>query len=120
MAFCGCSHEMSSPFHRERSRVEKTLSAVGELLKTNEIKQSGTVMECSWDYEFAGEKSAAVSAFRKSQPNGYAVTSVSDSELVFGRFDGHDTFQVSLKFARSPSTDRVVTAVSAVLRGYPD
>lgn len=76
-------------------------------------------MASSWDFEFTGNKDAAVKAFSANKPNGYNSIGQRDSEIVFTRFDGHDSFQVIATFSTPDPAGRK-SAVSVVFKSYPD
>ena len=120
LVLCACPDERRSSFEQERQSVQKAFLSAGKLIRSGEVRQNGNVMASSWDYEFAGNKDAAIQAFGASKPDGYKSIRQGDSEIVFAKFDGHDSFQVIATFAPPDSANRGSTAVSVVLQGFPD
>jgi hypothetical protein len=119
LMLCACPDERRSSFEQERQSVQKALSGAGELARTHEVKQNGNMIESSWDFEFAGDKVAAVKSLNASKPDGYTSIRQGDSEVVFAKFDGHDSFQVIATFSTPDPAGRML-AVSVVLKSYPD
>jgi hypothetical protein len=55
-------------------------------------------------------------SFMARIPPAYKAVRQTSSELGFARFDGHDSFLLTLSF----KTERDVTTVDAGLRAFPD
>jgi hypothetical protein len=120
LILCACPDERQSSFEQECKVVQKTWSGMAELVRTGQVKQNGSSMESSWDFEFAGNTETARKAFESNKPKGYGSTAQTDSELAFARFDGHDSFHLTVRFAPFDSPDKKSTTVSVVLKSFPD
>ncbi|MGA1998471.1 MAG: hypothetical protein ABSG52_00640 [Terriglobales bacterium] len=58
-----------------------------------------------------------MTVFQARIPAGYNLVRQTSSELTFARFDGHDSFYLTLSF---DSTKQDSTTILAVLRSLPD
>lgn len=114
LVVCACNKAQSS-FEQERKSVQKALS-VGEAVQDPRLRQNGYVSEALWQCEFQGQTGAAMKTFATRIPAGYKLVRESDSELNFARFDGHDSFYLTLSFY---SAKRDSTTVMVLLRSLP-
>jgi hypothetical protein len=113
MALVGASTPL---FEREYASVQNTFSSAGELIRTSKPQRHGDSTEASWTYEFAGDGPAAMKSFMVRIHPAYEAVRQTSSELAFARFDGHDSFHLTLSF----KTKRDVTTVDVALRAFPD
>jgi hypothetical protein len=113
---CACNKAQSS-FEQEYRSVQKTLSANAEPTQVTRPRQNGYASEASWQYEFQGQKEAGMKVFQARIPAGYKAVRQTSSELTFARFDGHDSFYLTLSF---DSAKQDSTTVLAVLKSLPD
>lgn len=116
LVLCACNKAQSS-FEQEYRSVQKTLSANAEATQNSRPRQNGYTSEASWQYEFQGQKEAAVKTFNSRIPPGYKLVRQTGTELSFARFDGHDSFYLTLTFV---SAKQDSTTVRVVLRSVPD
>lgn len=117
LALCACTEERNSTFDQERQAVEKTWSGEATLSRNAEVRRESSAIEASWDYEFAGNKEAAARSFAAKAPTGYKLVRQNDSEVGLAKFDGHDTYYLTVSFA---SAEKGSTTVSILLRAVPD
>jgi hypothetical protein len=120
MMLCGCPDRSESSFEQERQSVQKTWSATAELVRTGDVRRNNYTMEASWEYDFAGERSAAVEAFAKTKPANYELLHRTDTRLTFSRYDGHDSYQIVVTFGAPDAATQKSTKVAVVLKGFPD
>jgi hypothetical protein len=116
LVFCACGKEPPS-FEQEYGSVQKTLSGDAKPARTNHPRQTGYAWEVSWEYAFQGTKDAARKTFQTRIPAGYSLVRQTGSELSFARYDGHDSFYLTLSF--DPG-ERDSTNVRVLLRSLPD
>ncbi len=117
LALCACTEEQNSTFDQERQAVQKTWSGEATLSRNAEVRRESNAIEASWDYEFAGNKEAAARMFSAKAPTGYKLIRQTDSEVALTRFDGNDSYYLTLSFA---PTEQNSTTVSVLLRAVPD
>ena len=113
---CACNKAQSA-FQQEYRSVQKTLSGGAEPTQASQPRQNGYALEASLQYEFQGHKEAAIKAFQARIPADYNLVRQTSSELTFARFDGHDSFYLTLSFDSSKQDS---TTVLVVLRSLPD
>jgi hypothetical protein len=116
LVFCACD-KGQTPFEQEYRMVQKTLSGDAEPMQATRPRQNGYASEASWQYEFQGQKEAAMKTFATRIPAGYKLERQTDSELSFARFDGHDSYYLTLSF---DSAKQDSTTVLVVLKSLPD
>jgi hypothetical protein len=112
---CACNKAQSS-FEQERRSVQLALSANSEPVQEARLRQNGYASEASWQYEIQGQKRAAMKTFATRIPAGYKLVRESDSELNFARFDGHDSFYLTISFDSTKQESKV----RVTLRSLPD
>lgn len=115
--FFASGRDDHSSFEREHASVQNTFSSAGELIRTNKPQRHGDSTEASWTYEFAGNGPDAMKSFMARIPPAYEAVRQTSSELGFAKFDGHDSFHLTLSFK---TKQRDVTTVDAALRAFPD
>ncbi len=116
LVICGCDKRESS-FDQECRSVKGKLSAVTEPTHSDGPRRDGYSMIASWQFEFRGDRDAAMKAFETGIPAGYKPTQRTPSELGFARSDGNDRFSLTLTF-ESAAQDS--TTVRVNLRSIPD
>lgn len=116
VALCACDKRNSS-FDQECRSVQTQLSRGTEPTQSSGPKQGGDSTEASWQFNFQGDRDAAIKAFEARIPAGYKQVQRNDSELGYSRFDGSDSFYLTLKF--NPATQGSTT-VAVNLKSTPD
>jgi hypothetical protein len=116
LVVCACNKPQSA-FQQEYRSVQKTLSGGAEPTRASRPRQNGYALEASLQYEFEGHKGAAMKAFQARIPAGYSLVRQTGSELSFARYDGHDSFYLTLTF---DTTKQDSTTVQVQLRSLPD
>lgn len=116
LALCACNKRDSS-FEQECRSVQKALSANAETTQDTRPRQNGYAWEASWQYELQGQKEAAMKTFDARIPAGYKLMRQTATELSFARFDGHDSFYLTLSFV---SAKQDSTTVLVKLKSLPD
>jgi hypothetical protein len=117
MLVCWACNKAQSSFEQEYRSVQRTLSANAEATQDSRPRQNGYASEASWQYEFPGQKKAAMKTFATRIPAGYKPVRQTDSELSYARFDGHDSFYLTLSFS---SAKQDSATVLVVLKSLPD
>jgi hypothetical protein len=117
ISFSACSRSGLSPFQRESQWLQAIWSSDAELTHSDVPQQSASEMQERWGYQFSGRREAAVKLLRSHTPAGYTLVRESDSELSFARWDGHDSYQLTLTFEDSTNQ---TTMVSVILKSFPD
>lgn len=117
LVLCACTKDGASMFEQERQSVQKTWAANATVSASAESRRNSNSIEASWKYAFAGSKEASLKMFGAKIPIGYSVVRQTDSEITFSRFDGHDTFYLTLSFTPAKQD---ATEVSVLLRSVPD
>jgi hypothetical protein len=112
-----CNRSGGSAFERECRAVQISWSGEANLIQTSNPRLAGTAMEAAWEYAFPGGKDAAIKTFQARVPAGYSAVRETSSELEFARFDGHDSFHLTVSF-NSPRQDS--TTVAVLLKSFPD
>lgn len=115
-ALCACNKHASS-FEQECRSVQKALSANAEATQDTRPRQNGYASEASWQYELQCQKEAAMKTFEARIPAGYKLVRQTGTELSFARFDGHDSFYLTLSFV---SAKQDSTTVVVKLKSLPD
>jgi hypothetical protein len=113
----GACNKRDSSFEQERKLIEEKLSSGAESTRTKVPRQNGYGSEASWRYEFQGDKDAAMKTYEARIPAGYSRVRQTASELDFARYDGHDSFHLTLTF---DATKQDSTTVQVQLRSLPD
>jgi hypothetical protein len=116
LALCACNKRDSS-FEQERRSVQKALSANAETTQDTRPRQNGYAWEALWQYELQGQKEAAMKTFETRIPAGYKLVRQTGTELSFARYDGHDSFHLTLTFDAAKQDS---TTVQVQLRSLPD
>ncbi len=116
VAICACSKHQSS-FDQECISVQTQLSAGNEPIHSDGPRRDGYSLHASWQFEFRGDRDAAMKAFETRIPAGYKPTQRTPSGLGFARSDGNDSFYLTLAF---DSTAQGSTPVKVNLRSMPD
>ena len=114
--FYASGRDDHSSFEREYASVQKAFTDAGELRQASKPQRRGDATESSWTYEFTGNGPAAMNSFTARIPPAYEAIRQTSSELGFARFDGHDSFHLTLNF----KTTRDATTVDVALRAFPD
>jgi hypothetical protein len=116
VALCACNKRDSS-FEQECKLIEEKLSSGAESTRTKAPRQNGYGSEASWRYEFQGNRDAAMKTYEARIPAGYSPVRQTTSELDFARYDGHDSFHLTLTF---DAVKQDSTTVQVQLRSLPD
>jgi hypothetical protein len=116
LVFCACNRGHSS-FEQEYRSVQVALSGDAEPTQASRPRQHGYASEASWQYEFQGHKEAAMKIYQARIPAGYNRVRQTSSELSLAKFDGHDSFYLTLSFE---SAKQDSTTVLVVLKSLPD
>ncbi len=112
-----CSRGRSSPFEKERARLQSRVPPQASRTKESALRRDGFHTEAFWEYDFAGHRAAAIQAFRASVPPDYQLLRGGETDLVYWKYDGHDSYFLTLTFAR---TDPPSTKVTVFLESLPD
>jgi hypothetical protein len=116
-SFCSCGKAKRSTFQSEAQQLQVTWSGEAELKRSGGAQQIVNGMQETWGYQFSGGRDAGVNLFRSHTPAGYALVHQTDSELSFARWDGHDSYQLTLTFENSTNQ---TTTISVILKSFPD
>jgi|SRR5581483_11491106 len=116
VALCSCNRRDSS-FDRECRSVQTQMSAGTEPAQFSGPKQDGYSIDASMQLNFRGDRDAAMKAFEARIPAGYKQVQRTESDLSYSRFDGSDSFYLTLKFDRGTQGS---TTVTVNLRSTPD
>jgi len=117
LVICSCNRSEPSSFQREYEAVQMMLPSDAQLVNTSAPRQNGYGMEASWESQLPGNIEAAKQACRARVPVRYELVRETSSEIVYARFDGHDSFHLTFIFnATKPGS----TMTTAVLKGVPD
>ncbi len=85
------------------------------LLNSTGPRRDGLRTEASWEYEVGGGADAAKKTFRRGRPAGYRLLHEDEGEIVYGKYDGHDSFSLTFKFAPGgPSSTRVTVLLRSI------
>lgn len=117
LSFCSCSGGGHSSFPREAQWLQANWSGDAELIRTDAPRKDANAVQEIWAYQFAGGRDAAMKFFRNHIPAGYTLVRQADSDLSLAKFDGHDSYQLTLTFEAST---RETTTVLIVLKSFPD
>ena len=116
VAVCGCS-KYDSSFDQECRSVRAQLSAGVEPTHSDGPRRDGYSLNASWQFEFRGNRDAAMRSFESRIPAAYKPMQRTASELGLVRSDGNDSFSLTLTF---DSAAQDSTTVRVNLRSIPD
>ncbi len=116
VCMCGCD-KRDSTFDQECRSMRTQFSAVAEATHSDGPRRDGYTLNASWQFEFRGNRDAAMKSFENRIPVGYKATQRTASELGFARSDGNDSFSLTLTF---DAAARDLTTVKVNLRSIPD
>ncbi len=116
VCMCGCD-KRDSTFDQECRSLQTQLSAVAEATHSDGPRRDGNSLNASWQFEFRGNRDAAMKSFENRIPVGYKPTQRTPSELSFARYAGNDSFYLTLTFDSGAQDS---TTVRVNLRSIPD
>ncbi len=117
LSLCACSKPRPSTFESEAHWLQAVWAGDAVLKHTGTPRGNASWIEETWDYQFSGGPEAAVKLFRSHTPMGYTIVRQTDSELLLSRFDGHDSYQLTLTFEDSIGQK---TTATVNLKSFPD
>ncbi len=117
LLLCSCTRGNDSSFEKECALIQARAPTEASLTRDAVARHNGYSTEASWEYGFAGDDAAAAKAFRATVPPDYKFLHDGSEDLVYAKYDGHDSFYLTLVFTRS---DRLSTKITVLLKSVPD
>lgn len=117
LVICSCARRGDSSFEKECDSFQSRVPSEARLVRTAAPRHSGYVTEASWEYEVAGNDGAAKEAFQRNVPRNYELVRENKTEVIYAKYDGHDSFHLALDFGPAEPHS---TRVTVVLKSIPD
>lgn len=112
LASCG-----GNSFDRESASIQRVMSGEAHLVSRADPKRNGYTTEASWQYEISMGAKDAKEAFRGQVAKEYELVRDDELGLSYAKFDGHDSFHLTLAFQ---SREENSTAAGVVLTSTSD